>query len=298
MADAGELSGPQAEPRRRSVLCASPKGLHRIAYLEWGDPRNRDVLMCVHGLTRSAHDFDVLARALCGQYRVVCPDLAGRGDSDRFADPMLYVVPQYAADMVTLIARLDVESVDWIGTSLGGIVGMALAAPAGSPVRRLVLNDSGPVISHASLERIAAYVGLTPEFATFEQATQYVRTISAPFGPHSEEQWRFLASNWVRQGKDGVWRPHYDPNIAVPFRANMPEGDMVFWDVYDAIRSPMLVLRGAQSDLLLKSTVNEMARRGPKARVVEIEGVGHAPSLLHAGQIALIRDFLLEGAAT
>ena len=297
MAEAGEVIAAPAEPRRRSVQCASPKGLHRIAYLEWGDPRNRDVLMCVHGLTRSAHDFDALARELCGHYRVVCPDLAGRGDSDRLADPMLYDVPQYVADMVTLIARLDVDTVDWVGTSLGGIVGMGLAALPGTPVRRLVLNDCGPVISHASLERIATYVGLTPEFPTFEQATQYVRTISAPFGPHSEAQWRFLASNWVRQGKDGVWRPHYDPRIAVPFKTNMPEGDMTFWDVYDAIRCPTLVLRGAQSDLLLRSTVAEMAKRGPKARVIEIEGVGHAPSLLHADQIRLVREFLLEGAA-
>ena len=280
-------------PRRRSVQCASPKGLHRIAYLEWGDPRNRDVLVCVHGLTRSARDFDFLARALCDHYRVVCPDLAGRGDSDRLADATLYVVPQYTADMVTLIARLDVESVDWVGTSLGGLVGMALAALPGTPLRKLVLNDSGPVVSHASLERIAAYVGLTPEFATFDTAVDYVRAISAPFGPHSEEEWRFLANNWVRKGEDGVWRPHYDTRIAEPFKKDMPEGDMLLWDYYDAMRCPTLVLRGAQSDLLAKATVEEMARRGPKAKVVEIAGVGHAPTLLHADQIRVVRDFLL-----
>lgn len=294
----GPASTPAAEPRRRSVQCVSPKGLHRMAYVEWGDPRNRDVVICVHGLTRSSRDFDALARELSSRYRVVCPDVAGRGDSDPLADPMLYVVPQYAADMVTLIARLDVDAVDWVGTSLGGIIGMALASMGSTPVRRLVLNDSGPVITHASLERIAAYVGLTPTFATFDEAVKYVRTLSAPFGPHSEEQWRFLASNWVRQAEDGTWRPHYDTRIALPFRATMPEGDMILWDLYDRIRCPTLVMRGAQSDLLLKSTVEEMARRGPKARVVEIAGVGHAPSLLHADQIGIIRDFLLEGAAT
>jgi pimeloyl-ACP methyl ester carboxylesterase len=288
------MAAEKLEPRRRSVQCASPKGLHRVAYFEWGDPRNRDVLVCVHGLTRSARDFDFLARALCDHYRVVCPDLAGRGDSDRLADPMLYVVPQYAADMVTLIARLDVESVDWVGTSLGGLVGMALAALPGSPLRKLVLNDSGPVVSHASLERIATYVGLTPTFPTFEKATEYVRAISAPFGEHSEEQWRFLAGNWVRKADDGTWRPHYDTRIAEPFRKNMPEGDMELWEHYDRIRCPTLVLRGAQSDLLAKSTVEEMARRGPKAKVVEIAGVGHAPSLLHDDQINIIRDFLLS----
>ena len=266
-----------------------------MAYLEWGDPRNRDVLICVHGLTRSARDFDEVARSLCDHYRVVCPDVAGRGDSDRLADPMLYIVPQYAADMVTLIARLDVESVDWVGTSMGGLIGMALASLPGNPVRKLVLNDAGPVVSHASLERIGSYIGLTPTFPTFDDAVKYVRTISAPFGPHSEAQWRFLAENWVRKDKDGVWRPHYDPHIAVPFRVTMPEGDLELWNVYDAIRCPTLVLRGALSDLLQKKTVQEMTRRGPKAKLVEFAGIGHAPTLLNPDQIKPIRDFLLEG---
>src|SRR6478736_8791753 len=145
-----------AQSRRRSVQCASPKGLHRMAYLEWGDARNRDVVVCVHGLTRTSRDFDELARVLWGRFRVVCPDVAGRGDSERLPDPMLYGVPQYAADMVTLIARLDVESVSWVGTSMGGLIGMALAAQAGSPVRRLVINDAGPVVSHVALERIGS----------------------------------------------------------------------------------------------------------------------------------------------
>ncbi len=281
------------EPRRRSVQCASPKGLHRVAYLEWGDPRNRDVLICVHGLTRSARDFDSLARALCDHYRVVCPDVAGRGDSDRLADPMLYVVPQYVADMVTLVARLDVDTVDWVGTSLGGIIGMGLAGQKGTPVAKLVLNDVGPVSAHASLERIAAYVGLTPSFPTLEKAGEYVRAISAPFGEHSDAEWRFLTETCVRKGDDGAWRPHYDPRIAEAYRATMPKGDLEFWDVYDAVRCPTLVVRGAQSDLLSRTTAAEMARRGPKARLIEIAGVGHAPTLLHADQIALVRNFLL-----
>src|SRR3989440_699106 len=179
------------EPRRRSVQCASPKGLHRIAYLEWGDPRNRDVLVCVHGLTRTARDFDDLARALCGQFRVVCPDVAGRGDSDRLADPMLYGIPQYVADMVTLVARLDVETLSWVGTSMGGLIGMALAAQPGTPLKRLVLNEAGPVLAKAALERIGAYVGMVMSFPTLENAEQHIRKVSAPFGPHSDAQWRF-----------------------------------------------------------------------------------------------------------
>jgi pimeloyl-ACP methyl ester carboxylesterase len=288
------MGDPGVAPRRRSVQCASPKGLHRMAYLEWGDPRNRDVLVCVHGLTRSGRDFDELARTLCGQFRVVCPDLAGRGDSDRLADPAFYVVPQYVADMVTLLARLDAESFNWLGTSLGGLVGMALAAQAGTPVKRLVLNDAGPVVSKASLERIGTYVGNAPSFPSLDAAEQYVRQIAAPFGPHSDAQWRFLAETWVRRNEDGSWRPHYDTRIAEAFRAGMPKGDMELWPVYDAVRCPTLVLRGERSDLLSRDTAAAMTRRGPKARVAEIAGVGHAPTLLHPGQIAIVRDFLLE----
>src|SRR5437773_4717982 len=225
-----------AEPRRRSVQCASPKGLHRIAYLEWGDPRNRDVLVCVHGLTRSSRDFDELARALCSQFRVACPDLAGRGDSERLIDPLLYTVPQYFSDMVTLIARLDAESVHWLGTSLGGFVGMALAAQAGTPVKRLVLNDAGPFLPRPALERIASYVGKTPVFASLDEAEQYIRAISAPFGPHSEAQWPFLTENWVRKGEHGKWRPHYDPRIVEPLRG--PLVAMALWHLYDAVPRP------------------------------------------------------------
>jgi pimeloyl-ACP methyl ester carboxylesterase len=283
------------EPRRRSVLGASPAGLHRIAYREWGDPRNRDVLVCVHGLTRSGRDFDELARALCAQFRLVCPDIAGRGDSDRLADAKLYTWAQYVADMVTLIARLDVETVYWLGTSMGGFVGMALAAQAASPVKKLVLNDAGPVIGKASLERIAKYVGQAPAFPTLEDAEKYVRAISAPFGPHSDAQWRFLTENWVRRGEDGRLRPHYDTRIAEAYRATMPEKDLELWHLYDAVRCPTLLVRGEQSDLVSPQTAAEMARRGPKAKVVEIRGVGHAPTLLQPDQIAVVRDFLLEG---
>jgi pimeloyl-ACP methyl ester carboxylesterase len=283
------------EPRRRSVQCASPAGLHRIAYREWGDPRNRDALVCVHGLTRSGRDFDELARALCGRWRVICPDIAGRGDSDRLADPKHYTWAQYVSDMVTLIARLDVEAVSWVGTSMGGFVGMALAAQAATPVKRLVLNDASPVIAKSALERIAGYVGQAPTFATLDEAEKYVRTISAPFGPHTEAQWRFLAETWVRRSDDGGWRPHYDMRIAEPYRATMPEKDLVIWNIYDAVRCPTLLIRGEHSDVVSRETAAEMTRRGPKAKVVELEGIGHAPTLLNPSQIAIVRDFLLEG---
>ena len=279
--------------RRRFVRCASPRGLHRIAYLEWGEPKNDRVLVCVHGLTRCARDFDALATALSGHYRVICPDIAGRGDSEWLADPMLYQIPQYVADMVTLIARLDVEGVHWLGTSMGGLIGMALAAQSGTPVEKLVLNDAGPVVSKVSLERIATYVGLAPVFPDMAAAEKYIRAVIANFGPHTDAEWRFLAEVVLRRNADGTLRVHYDPKIAEPFRATMPEKDLELWPLWDAIRCPTLVIRGAESDLLTRETVAKMVDRGPKAKVVELPGIGHAPTLMHDDQVKIVRDFLL-----
>jgi pimeloyl-ACP methyl ester carboxylesterase len=281
-------------PTRRFVRCASPKGLHRMAYLEWGDPKNERVLVCVHGLTRCARDFDRLAAVLGGHYRVVCPDVAGRGESEWLADPMLYQLPQYVSDMVTLIARLDVEQVHWLGTSMGGLIGMALAAQPGTPVQKLVINDAGPVISKVALERIATFVGMAPVFPDIAAAEKYVRAVSASFGPHTDAEWRFLTEVVVRGNADGSLRLHYDPRLAEPFRASLPEKDLELWPLWDAIRCPALVLRGAQSDLLTKQTCAQMTQRGPKAKVVEIPGVGHAPTLMHEDQIRIVRDFLLQ----
>ncbi|MBS0335565.1 MAG: alpha/beta hydrolase [Proteobacteria bacterium] len=283
------------EPRQSTVQCMSPKGLHRIAYREWGDPANGNVLVCVHGLTRCARDFDTFAAAMADRYRVICPDVAGRGHSDWLPDPMLYGIPQYVADMVTLIARLDVGQVDWVGTSMGGIIGMGLAAQPNTPVRKLVVNDAGPVLTKVSLERIAAYVGAVPLFPDFGTAQQYVRAVSASFGPHTEDEWRFLTEVVVRKQPDGRYKMHYDPGVAEPFKHQMPEGNIELWPLYDAIRSPMLVLHGELSDLLTRETCDAMAHRGPRARVVEIPGVGHAPTLMHADQIGIVRNYLLEG---
>lgn len=280
-------------PKKKTVQCASPKGLHRIAYLEWGDPENDKVLVCVHGLTRCARDFDALAEAMSDKYRVVCPDVAGRGDSDWLPDPMLYQMPQYVMDMVTLIARLDVERVHWVGTSMGALIGIALAAQANTPIQRFVINDAGPVVSKVSLERIASYVGKAPPFPDMAAAEKYVRTVSAPFGPHSDAEWRFLTEVVMRKNPDGSFRVHYDPRLAEPFRATMPEKDMELWPLWDAVRCPTLVIRGENSDLLTRDTCQKMAGRGPKAKVVELAGIGHAPTLMHADQIKIVRDFLL-----
>lgn len=280
--------------RERSVLCASPAGLHRMAYTEWGDAANPRVLICVHGLTRVGRDFDDLARALADRYRVVCPDIVGRGKSDWLTDPKHYMPPQYVADMITLIARLDVETVDWVGTSMGGLVGMAIAAQAKSPIARLVLNDVGPVLKADALKRIADYLGADPRFENFDQAHDYIRAISDSFGLKTEAQWRQLSSVSVRPDGTG-YRMHYDPAIAIPFRtANAGSGDISLWPFYDAIHCPTLVLRGAQSDLLDHETALQMAGRGPRAATAEFAGVGHAPMLMDPEQIAVVREFLLQ----
>lgn len=280
--------------RQRAVQCLSPAGFHTMAYVEWGDPHNPKVVVCVHGLTRCSRDFDFLAQALAQEYRVVCPDVVGRGRSDWLANKALYGVPQYSADMVTLLARLDVEGVDWVGTSMGGLIGMALAAQPRTPIRRLLLVDVGPVVTAASIARISEYVGKGPRFDSIEQAEAYIRLVAAPFGPLSDAQWRHLAEHSVKRAADGRFDLHYDPGIAEPFRAAMGEGkDYEIWQIYDLIRCPTRVLRGETSDVLTAETAREMSSRGPHPQVVEIAGVGHAPMLMDEAQVAQVRDFLL-----
>ena len=280
-----------SEPfRRGKIQFAGPR---HMAYIEWGEP-DAKALVCVHGLTRCARDFDFLAPEMARRgYRVICPDVAGRGDSAWLKEPMDYAVPAYSKDMLMLMAHLKLESAHWLGTSLGGLIGMTIAAMPESPIQRLVLNDVGPVLTVAALQRIAAYLGKWPALPTIEAAEQFVRAVSASFGPHTDAEWRFLTEHVVRRNADGSLRMHYDPAIAVPFNAEMPARDVELWKFYDEIRCPTLVLRGEQSDLLTRDTLAQMAVRGPRAKTVEIPGVGHAPTLIHVDQIAIVRDFLL-----
>ena len=282
-----------SEMRQHTIQCLSPGGLHRMAYVEWGDPANPRVLVCVHGLTRNARDFDFLAQTLSKHYRVVCPDVVGRGRSNWLRIKEHYQLQQYVADMVTLVARLGVNEVHWVGTSMGGMIGMALAAQAETPIVRLVLNDVGPVISAAAVKRIGEYVGVMPQFASFNEAEQYVRLVSAPFGRLSDAQWKHLTEHVTRQTAGG-YELVYDPGIAVPFRKDISDDDISLWPLYDAIRCPTLVVRGAESDLLSHETCLEMGRRGPKAIVAEIPGVGHAPMFMDDAQVAVVREFLLS----
>ena len=301
-APAGTVAAVQ--PRQHSVVCASTSGLHRMAYREWGDPENPRVVICVHGLTRRSDDFNWLARALAADYRVVCPDVVGRGRSDWLRDPMLYGIPQYTSDMVTLIARLNVPTVRWVGTSMGGLIGMSLAALPDTPVQQQVLNDVGAVLGGEALARIAAYVGVETEFPNRAVAHAMLRRIFSGFGEHSPEDWEALCDCMlVSDPSTGRLRLHYDPQIAAPFRsaygsaassgasALTPPADIDLWSIYDAISCPTLVIRGVQSDLLPESVMQEMTRRGPKASAVQFAGVGHAPTLIQHDQITAVRDF-------
>ena len=293
------------EPSLHHVQCLSARGLHRMAYWQWGEARNPRVLVCVHGLSRQGRDFDTLARDLQGEYRVICPDVVGRGRSDRLADPMAYGIPTYVADMVTLLARLDVPQVDWVGTSMGGLIGIGLAALADTPIRRLVLNDVSPVVEPVFLQRVGTYLGLETFWTTLEEAADALQAISQGFGPHTRQQWLELTRpQLVPAEKDGVigFKSHYDPAIAVPVRALTPEmaaaGQALLWQMYDQIRCPTLLLHGIESDLVSAAAVQAMATRGPKARVHELAGVGHAPTLVQPDQRAVVRGFLLGAAAS
>ena len=285
-----------SEMRQHTVQCLSPAGFHDMAYVEWGDAANPRVLVCVHGLSRCSRDFDFLAQAMAADYRVVCPDVVGRGRSDWLRNKSLYAVPQYCSDMTTLLAKVGAETVDWVGTSMGGLIGMAMASQPETPIRRLVLNDVGPVIAGASLERIGTYLGTAPRFDGIEQAEAFVRFVSASFGNFDDAQWRHLTVHVTRVAADGKVEFAYDPGIAQAFRevqAVSGGKDIELWPAYDGIACPTLLLRGATSDLLTHEAALEMGLRGPRARLVEVPGVGHAPMLMDSGQVAPVREFLL-----
>lgn len=277
-------------PRTCAIRSLSPHGFHRVVYYEWGEPANPRVAICVHGVGRNGRDFDTLAGALSTTHRVLSVDMPGRGESEWLADPNDYVFPTYLTTLTALIARSGAERVDWIGTSMGGLLGITLAAQPKNPVAHLVVNDVGPTIEPAALDRIRGYFGLDPTFASYAEIAQYLRTVSAPFGPLTDAQWEHLTRTNVRQRAEGRWGLAYDPGIAVPFRAAAAPPDL--WELWDAIRCPTLVLRGAQSDLLSAATAAQMAARGPQPAVIEFAGVGHAPMLLSEDQIDPVVRFL------
>ena len=276
------------------VQCSSGESEHRMAYHVWGDPTNPKVLLCVHGLTRRGSDFKTLAQAMCKDYYVVCPDIVGRGDSDRLSNPMLYAVPQYVADIIQLIKKLGVSQVDWLGTSMGGLIGMVYAAMPNCSIQKMLINDVGPKIEPEALKRLGSYVGQPFVFANRADALDRLNKICASFGEHTPEEWEIYNGPMLIQ-KDGQWIMHYDPNISVPFASVNPimakAGEMAMWHAFKQIHIPMLIVRGGESDLLSAATVAEMCRVNPYARSIEIPHVGHAPAFVKPEQIALAKEF-------
>jgi pimeloyl-ACP methyl ester carboxylesterase len=296
-----------SEPLLKTLQCPDAGDGHTMAYWVWGNAAASHVVVCVHGLSRQGRDFDVLAKALVertgGGICVVCPDVVGRGHSSWLADPALYQIPTYAADMLALLAHLKPATLDWVGTSMGGLIGLAVCAHApsfGAEVRRLVLNDVGPAIEWQSLVRIGTYLGARMQFESLQQASDAMWAVSTGFGPHTPEQWLELSRHMVRprdDGHSGV-RLHYDPAIAVPFKSVSQEatrqGEAALWQLYDGLRAQTLLLRGANSDLLSRETAALMTQRGPHARLVEFAGVGHAPTLIAPDQTDVVTGFLLD----
>lgn len=297
-------------PTLNYVPCADAAGGHRMAYWQWGAAEAGHVIVCVHGLSRQGRDFDVLAQSLLARaahpLRIVCPDVVGRGRSDWLADPMGYQLPGYAADMLQLLALLHanapIAALDWVGTSMGGLIGMAICGtprlPLPVPVRRLVLNDVGPAIQWQALRRIGTYLGNTGRFESLQQAADAMWAISASFGPHTPEQWAALSQPMVKPLPEGGFTLHYDPAIAVPFRTlteeSAAQGEAALWHLYDGIKAQTLLTRGAASDLLSHDTAQAMTQRGPRARLIEFEGVGHAPTFVTDNQVEAVASFLLR----
>jgi pimeloyl-ACP methyl ester carboxylesterase len=275
-------------PRQHRLRYLLAGGFHGLAWTEWG-PEKGAVVICVHGLTRNGRDFDALARALAERgRRVLCPDLPGRGASDRLPDPGLYIPPSYVIALGHLLARLD-GPVDWVGTSLGGICGMMVAAGAGHPIRRLVLNDVGSRIPAGATARIAAYVKLPLAFQDLKALEAHLRQVHAPFGPLTAAEWRHLAEHSARPLPDGRVGMHYDPAIAVPFAA--ANGPVDLSAIWSRVAVPTLILRGAESDILEEETAREMAMR-PGVQLLNLPGIGHAPALMDPAQIARVVGFL------
>ncbi|MEZ5607253.1 MAG: alpha/beta hydrolase [Burkholderiaceae bacterium] len=304
-----------SEPTLHHLDCPDSAGHHRMAWWQWGAVQAPHVIVCVHGLSRQGRDFDVLARALvaCAAMqglgvRVVCPDVVGRGQSAWLQDAMGYQYPTYVADTLTLLARLHAQApiatLDWVGTSMGGIIGMLVAGTPGLPLpvalRRLVLNDVGPTIEWQAIQRIRDYVGKGPErFESVEAAAGHLRALSTGFGPISDADWLRLTRPMLQPLPEGGWRLCSDPAIAVPMAGltaeALAQGDAILWRAYEQIKAQVLLLRGADSDLLAPATARRMAASGPHARLIEFAGVGHAPMLIADDQVQAVTGFLLPG---
>jgi len=281
---------------QKNFQTLTPHGFHRIAYTDWGDVKNPHVVVCVHGLTRNGRDFDFLAKSLSPQCRVICPDISGRGNSEWLTHKEDYIYPTYANSMATLLALIQTQGakrIDWLGTSMGGLIGMSLAAQTNTPISHFIINDIGPFIPAAGLQRTSHYIGKDPRFKTQREMNAYVRQISAPFGPLSDAQWEQLVIHNTLRHSDGGYGLAYDPGISIAHNECVSE-DVYLWAEWELVKCKTLVIRGMQSDLLSAETAQDMVRRHTNARLVEIPEVGHAPMFMTENQIKLVHDFLFD----
>jgi pimeloyl-ACP methyl ester carboxylesterase len=287
------------QPQLKQLPVLGRGGFRALAYAEWGSPNASRTIICVHGVSRTGRDFDTLAAALVEcDARVIVPDLPGRGRSEWLASAMHYTDRAYTSAMAALIARLDVEEVDWIGTSLGGHIGMMLAAERASPVRRLVLNDFGARVAASALRRIGGYLTRSWRFKSIEEVEAHLREALASFGNLSDAQWRHLSIHSVVRDAAGGFGFHYDPAIGMRFAIPIWY-DIVLWQLWDKVECPVLIVRGEESDLLHAHTVELMLKRGRAAKAgrvcaVEIAGCGHAPALMDSEQINIVKKFLFS----
>ena len=275
-------------------------GFHRINYLEWGNPKDfphQETLLCVHGLTRNARDFDYFAQTMCENYRIVCPDVLGRGDSDHVTSSDAYNYFQYNADMNALISRLNVSELNWIGTSMGGIIGMVLASVPQSPIKRLVVNDIGPEVSRDAQMMISQYIGSSKEFDRLEDIADWFRTIYIEFAPMSDDDWVHMAKHSSRRTQSGKYRLKVDSRVGEAFRESISYFNIDMWETWEQITCPVLVLRGKNSTFLTEDTAQKMLSSGPETTLVEFENTGHTPTLRNDEQVDVIRDWLNETAA-
>lgn len=286
-----EITDMNPDVRSGKIRCISPHGFHDMAYRDWGDPNAASRVVCVHGLTRNAHDFDPLAARLAKESRVICADLAGRGNSDWLDDPTNYNLMQYNMDMTVLTSHFGHDSVDWIGTSLGGLIGISLAGMNNSPIRRLIVNDIAPEIPYAALRRITSYAGQQQVFDTLEDFEAHLRDTLKPFAPMTDADWSSMARNSSVPTTQG-YRAHHDPRIMQNFRNYFFFMHFNLWKFWEKITCPVLILRGADSDFLPRTLLDKMIKRLPHAEFLEFEGVGHTPTLNANEQIEPIATWL------
>ena len=287
-----------AKPHRRSNVAVLMDGvLKHMAVHEWGDEKNPRVALCVHGLSRNGRDFDVLADALSKDFRVLCPDIPGRGQSDWLASTEHYSIPTYVRFINAMLIQFGVQSYDWIGTSMGGLIGMVMAsglAAPGSTMKRFVINDIGPVLEVEAIKRIASYVGLAPNFASYPELYAATRAAITTFGPLTEEQYQHMISTSCGQRADGRWEFNIDPKVGDAFRAGLAAKATDMWPLWLAVKQPTLILRGANSDLLSAATLAKMVQTHPSAIALTVAETGHAPMIFDAPTVAAVCNFLTE----